>query len=117
MMRIALVLAAAAAVALSAPAVHAQEVKTIRPGMTEADVRAAWGAPVTSRKVGEYAYLFYENGCLRTCGTYDLVVLQGGQVVDAIARGKEHNYDGVSSSPADRAPAYTPPSDSVRRTS
>lgn len=116
-MRIAPVLAAAAALALGAPAVRAQEVKTIRPGMTEADVRAAWGAPVTSRKVGEYTYLFYENGCLRACGTYDLVVLQAGQVVDAITRGKDHNYDGVSSSPADRAPGYTPPSDSVRRTS
>ncbi|HEY8105507.1 MAG TPA: outer membrane protein assembly factor BamE [Gemmatimonadales bacterium] len=110
-------LLAAAAVTLSAPPLQAQDVQTIRPGMTEAEVRAAWGTPVTSRKVGDYAYLFYENGCLRSCGTYDLVVLQGGQVVDAIARGKNHNYDGVSSSPADRAPRYTPPSDSARRSS
>ena len=105
---------AAIAMAVSARALHAQDVKTIRPGMTEAEVRSAWGAPVTSRKVGDYAYLFYENGCLRTCGTYDLVVLQGGQVVDAIVRGKDHNYDGVSSSPADRKPRFTPP-DSARR--
>ena len=110
-------LLAAAALTLSPPRLRAQAVQTIRPGMTEAEVRATWGAPVTSRKVGDYAYLFYENGCLRACGTYDLVVLQGGQVVDAIARGKNHIYDGVSSSPADRAPHYTPPSDSARRSS
>lgn len=98
-----------------APAAHAQDVKTIRPGMSEAEVRAAWGDPITSRKTGDYAYLFYQNGCLRACGTYDVVILQGGQVVDAIARGKEHQYDGVSSSPADRAPRYTPPRDSSER--
>jgi hypothetical protein len=99
----------------AAPAVDAQEVKTIRPGMSEAEVRAAWGEPVTSRKTGDYAYLFYQNGCLRTCGTYDVVILQGGQVVDAIARGKDHQYDGVSSSPAARAPHYTPPTDSAEK--
>jgi hypothetical protein len=115
-MRIMPLLTAAAVFALGAPAARAQDVKTIRPGMTEADVRAAWGAPVTSRKAGDYTYLFYENGCLRTCGTYDLVILQGGQVVDAVVRGKDHHYDGVSSSPADRKPRYTPPSDSASRT-
>jgi hypothetical protein len=114
-MRIAPVLAAAAVLALGAPAARAQEVKTIHPGMTDAEVRTAWGEPVTSRKAGDYSYLFYENGCLRTCGTYDLVILQGGQVVDAIVRGKDHHYDGVSSSPADRKPHYTPPSDSAPR--
>lgn len=98
-----------------APAAHAQDVKTIRPGMSEAEVRTAWGEPVTKRTTGDYAYLFYQNGCLRVCGTYDVVILQGGQVVDAIARGKEHQYDGVSSSPADRAPRYTPPRDSSER--
>ena len=115
-MRIAPILAAAAVLALGAPAAHAQEVKTIRPGMTEGEVEAAWGAPVTSRKAGDYTYLFYENGCLRTCGTYDLVIFQGGQVIDAIVRGKDHHYDGVSSSPADRKPHYTAPSDSAPRT-
>jgi hypothetical protein len=112
MMRVGLMLLI---LALAAPAAHAQDVKTIRPGMSEAEVRAAWGDPITSRKTGDYAYLFYQNGCLRACGTYDVVILQGGQVVDAIARGKEHQYDGVSSSPADRAPHYTPPGDSAER--
>lgn len=115
-MRAAPLLAVAALLALGAPAARAQDVKTIRPGMTEAEVRAAWGEPVTSRTAGDYTYLFYENGCLRACGTYDLVIFQGGQVVDAIVRGKDHRYDGVSSSPPDRKPHYTPPSDSAQRT-
>jgi hypothetical protein len=115
-MRIALILAATALLALGAPAARAQDVKTIRPGMTEAEVRSSWGDPVTNRKAGDFAYLFYQNGCLRTCGTYDVVILQGGQVIDAIARAKDHAYDGVSSSPADRKPHYTPPSDSALRT-
>jgi hypothetical protein len=84
-------------------------VATIRPGMTEAEVRATWGKPVIARSRGAYTYLFYENGCLRTCGTYDVVMLEGGQVVDAIVRGSGHRYDGVSSSPPDRAPGYTRP--------
>ena len=35
--------------------------------------------------------------------------VENGQVVDAIARSRNHRYDGVSSSPADRAPGFTPP--------
>jgi hypothetical protein len=103
---IALPLQRAAAQAASPAGVN---VATIRPGMTDAEVRAAWGKPVTERSRGAYTYLFYENGCLRTCGTYDVVILEGGQVVDAIVRGSGHRYDGVSSSPPDRAPGYTRP--------
>ncbi|HEY6947481.1 MAG TPA: hypothetical protein VI297_01590 [Gemmatimonadales bacterium] len=115
-MRIAPIVTAAAVLALGASPARGQNAKTIRPGMTEAEVRATWGAPVTSRTAGDYTYLFYENGCLRSCGTYDLVIFQGGQVVDAIVRGKDHHYDGVSSSPADRKPHFTAPSDSAPRT-
>jgi len=104
----AVLLAAAAALAGAAP-VAAQEPATVRPGMPEAGVRAAWGEPVTARSRGPYTYLFYENGCLRSCGTYDVVILEGGQVVDAIVRAPAHRYDGVSSSPPDRAPGFTPP--------
>jgi hypothetical protein len=104
-------LVGAAAVLGALPAVRlaAQTPATIRPGMTEAEVRAAWGAPVASRTRGDFGYLFYDNGCLKRCGTYDVVLLQGGQVVDAVVRGAGHHYDGVSSSPPDRAPRYTPP--------
>ena len=85
----------------------AQEPKTIKPGMTEADVRAAWGEPLTARSAGNMKYLYYRNDCLRRCGTYDVVFLEGGQVVDAIVRDKGRRYDGVSSSPEDRKPQPT----------
>jgi hypothetical protein len=83
------------------------EATAIKPGMTEADVRAAWGEPLTLRKLGEMTYLYYRNDCLRRCGTYDVVFLEGGQVVDAIVRDRGHRYDGVSSSPPDRKPSAT----------
>ena len=97
-----------AALALARPAV-AQDPAIIRPGMSEADVIAAWGEPLARRTRGAFTYLHFPTDCLKACGTYDLVILEGGQVVDAIARSKNHRYDGVSSSPADRAPAFTPP--------
>lgn len=92
-----------------APAVQAQEPASIRPGMTEAEVTAAWGEPLARRTRGAFTYLHFPTDCLKECGTYDVVILEGGQVVDAIARSKNHRYDGVSSSPADRAPGFTPP--------
>jgi hypothetical protein len=87
----------------------AQEPRTIKPGMTEAEVRAIWGATLTARKIGNMTYLYYRNGCLKRCGTYDVVFLEDGQVVDAIVRDKERRYDGISSSPVDRKPAATKP--------
>lgn len=80
---------------------------TVRPGMTEAQVRAAWGAPSGTRARGDFTYLFFANGCQPACGVQDVVILERGQVVDAVARGKGHRYDGVSSSPAGRAPSPT----------
>ena len=85
-------------------------VQAIRPGMTEDQVVASLGTPVAVRKAGNFTYLYFENDCLKRCGTFDLVILQGGQTVDAIARASYHRYDGVSSSPNDRLPEYTPPS-------
>jgi len=97
-------------VALALPCtVAAQEPATIRPGMSEADVIAAWGEPLARRSRGAFTYLHFQTDCLKECGTYDVVILEGGQVVDAIARSKNHRYDGVSSSPVDRAPGFTPP--------
>lgn len=86
------------------------QVKVIRAGMSEAEVRVSWGEPLTVRRRGAFSYMFYENGCLKTCGMHDLVILEGGQVTDAIARASYHAYEGVSSSPGDRAPGFTPPS-------
>ena len=80
---------------------------TVRPGMREAQVLAAWGASSGSRARGDYTYLFFANGCQPACGIQDVVILERGQVIDAIARDPRHRYDGVSSSPAGRAPSPT----------
>ena len=85
------------------------DVMTIRPGMTQAEVVASWGKPLKSVTSGDYTYLFYANDCLKTCGGDDVVILERGQVVDAIARASYHAYDGIASSSPDRTPGYTPP--------
>jgi len=106
--RLLLVLAGAAA--LTASPIAAQDTtNAVRPGMTDADVRARWGEPVAVRHVNDWTYLFYRNGEEREFGYYDTVFLQGGQVVDAIVRAAEHVYLGTSSSPPGRMPAFTPP--------
>lgn len=99
---LALVLAAA----LAAP-VAAQDMKTIKPGMTQAEVVAAWGDYLTARKAGNMLYMYYKNDCMKRCGTYDVVFLENGQVVDAVVRDSHRAYDGVASSPKDRKPEPT----------
>ncbi|MEP6573466.1 MAG: hypothetical protein ABJD11_12250 [Gemmatimonadota bacterium] len=94
---------------LSARPALAQGVKTIKPGMTTAEVKATWGAPLAERTYGNYTYLSYDNGCVKSCGTYDTVILEKGQVVDAIVRGSMHAYSGMSSSPVGRKPEATLP--------
>jgi hypothetical protein len=96
-----------AASAFSAASAVGQDVKTIKPGMTEAEVRANWGEPMTARKAGNMTYLYYKNDCLRSCGTYDVVFLENGQVVDAVVRDSHRAYDGIASSPRDRKPEAT----------
>lgn len=90
---------------------------TIAPGMTESQIYTLWGAPVAVRHLGTRTYLFFHNGCERTCGTADMVTLENGQVVDAITRWPGHGYSGKSSAPkGGRAPApaaSTAPADSV----
>jgi hypothetical protein len=85
------------------------DVMTIRPGMTQAEVVASWGKPLKSVSSGDYTYLFYANDCLKTCGGDDVVILERGQVIDAIARASYHAYDGIASSTPDRKPGYTAP--------
>lgn len=80
---------------------------TVAPGMTERDVYSLWGAPVAVRRAAEYTYLYFPNGCEKTCGTLDLVILENGQVVDAIVRWPGHGYSGESSSPPGRVPFPT----------
>ncbi len=82
---------------------------TVDPGMTRDEVVAIWGPPVADRGAGPWTYLFYRNGCEVTCGTFDVVLLENGQVVDAIVRAPGHVYSGVSSSPPERPAEFTPP--------
>jgi hypothetical protein len=78
----------------------------VRPGMTAAEVTAAWGAPTSTRTRGDFTYLNYPSSCMPGCGTQDVVILQGGKVVDAIARSSNHPYDGPSSLTG-KAPGFT----------
>ncbi len=82
---------------------------TVDPGMSRAQVVAVWGEPAVERSLGDWLYLHYRNGCEVSCGTSDVVMLQGGQVVDAIVRGPGHTYSGTSSSPPGRVGVFTPP--------
>ncbi len=91
-----------------------QDTGTIAPGMTEREVYALWGAPAAVRRVGEYTYLFFQNGCEYTCGTMDVVTLQNGAVVDAIVRWDGHGYAGESTSPPGTMPGPSRGGDTLR---
>jgi hypothetical protein len=82
---------------------------TVNPGMTRDEVIGVWGSPIAERSSGANTFLFYRNGCEVTCGMLDVVFLEGGQVVDAVVRGRGHVYGGTSSSPPDRAARPTLP--------
>lgn len=94
-----------------APAAAAaqEQVATISPGMSVAEVEASWGKAGVTRTDGDQTFLFYKNDCLKRCGTFDVVILEGGKVVDAIVRASYHRYDGTSSSPAGTTPHFTRP--------
>lgn len=95
-----------AAAVLTGSAGAAQAQMPVRPGMTAEEVTAAWGAPSATRTRGEYTYLSYPSSCMPDCGTQDVVILQGGKVVDAIARSSNHPYEGASSLTG-KAPGFT----------
>jgi len=82
---------------VSALPLSAQAVVT--PGMQKAQVLATLGAPAIERTTGGATYLFYRNGCERTCGMNDLVILDQGAVVDAVFRSAKRKFSGASSSP------------------
>jgi len=87
---------------------------TVNPGMSEREVYELWAAPAAVRRVGEYTYLFFRNGCEYTCGTMDVVTLKDGRVVDAIVRWDGHGYSGESSSPPGRVPVANPGGDTLQ---
>ena len=110
---------ARAAMALPSSASAQQAPATIDPGMTRAQVVAKLGAPLSSRSFEGFTYLLYRNGCEKTCGMNDLVVLDSDKVVDAVFRTPARKYTGTSSSPRmiprteaarDAKPAARPPS-------
>lgn len=82
---------------------------TVSPGMSRDDVIAVWGPPVTERMLGAWTYLYFRNGCEASCGTFDVVFLENGQVVNAIVRGPGHTYGGVSTSPPGQPGKATKP--------
>ena len=87
------------AVAIAASPAVGQGPPTIDPGMTQAQVVAKLGEPLSTRTYDGHTYLLYKNGCERSCGMSDLVVLDSGKVVDAIFRSNARRYSGASSSP------------------
>jgi hypothetical protein len=87
---------------------------TIAPGTSERDIYAVWGQPAAVRRVGDYTYVFFQNGCEYTCGTMDVVTLQNDSVVDAIVRWPGHRYAGESSSPPGKKPFPNPGGDTLR---
>ena len=89
------------ALSLIATPLMAQEARSsIDPGMTREEVVARLGKPLNERSSGTHTYMFYRNGCEKTCGMNDLVVLEDGKVVDAVFRNGVRSYTGTSSSPA-----------------
>jgi len=105
-----ILLTALAGLALTAATASAQDSTTaVRPGMSEADVRARWGEPLAVRRANEWTFMHYVNGVEDSYRYHDGVFLQNGQVVDAIVRMPGRLYLGQSSSPPDRYPEFTPP--------
>src|SRR5690242_16741144 len=83
----------------TAVSLGAQGAVTIDPGMTRDQVVAKLGDPLSVRSYDGHTYLLYKNGCEKTCGMNDLVVLDSGKVVDAVFRAAGRKYSGTSSSP------------------
>ncbi|NUO62540.1 MAG: hypothetical protein HOQ11_11100 [Gemmatimonadaceae bacterium] len=89
------------ALSLVAAPLMAQEARnTIDPGMTRDEVVQRLGKPLNERTSGTHTYMFYRNGCEKSCGMNDLVVLEDGKVVDAVFRNGVRAYSGASSSPS-----------------
>lgn len=84
------------ALAVGAATGHAQT--TIRPGMTQAEVVAAFGPPAAVRTADGWTYLYYSNGCPRRCGSDDVVFLRDGRVVAAVLRSPRRRFAGPPAS-------------------
>jgi hypothetical protein len=78
--------------------------------MTRDEVIGVWGPPEAERTLGGWTYLYFRNGCEVSCGTFDVVFLENGAVVNAIVRAAAHTYGGTSTSPPGAVGRATPPS-------
>ncbi len=96
------------AILFVASAATAQDVRTIAPGMTADEVKAEYGQPDGVSARGPFTYYFYNNGCEYECGFPDLIILENGQVVDAVLRAPWNEYAGESSSPKGTVARPTP---------
>lgn len=94
------------ALAAGAP-LGAQSDATIDPGMTREQVIERLGKPLNERKTGNSWFMFYRNGCEKTCGMNDLVILEDDKVVDAIFRAPSRHYSVASTSPTGVRPERT----------
>jgi hypothetical protein len=94
-----LTLLASLVVAVAAPLCAQDTEQTIDPGMTRDQVIEHLGKPLNERKTGNAWFMFYRNGCERTCGMNDVVILENDKVVDAIFRSPSRHYSAASSSP------------------
>lgn len=103
--KLALTFAALGAGLLALPLAAGAQV--IDPGMTREQVLERLGQPNGERTTGAYTYIFFRNGCERTCGMSDLVILENGAVVDAIFRRAGRSFSGSSSSPTGTRPEPT----------
>ncbi|MDQ3556917.1 MAG: outer membrane protein assembly factor BamE, partial [Gemmatimonadota bacterium] len=88
------------ALLLALPTAAAAQTGPIRAGMSEAEVRSAFGAPALTRTSGEWSYLFYRNACTPRCGSDDVVFLRDGAVVTAVLRTPARRFSGPAASPA-----------------
>jgi outer membrane protein assembly factor BamE (lipoprotein component of BamABCDE complex) len=71
----------------------------IDPGMTKAEVIEHLGPPQSVKTSDTLTFIYYRNGCEKTCGMSDVVTLSRDKVVDAIFRDPNRKYTGESSSP------------------
>jgi hypothetical protein len=67
--------------------------------MSKTQVIEHLGQPSSVKTADTALYMFYPNGCLKTCGMNDVVILVHDKVVDAIFRDPNRKYTGESSSP------------------
>ncbi|HEX5726409.1 MAG TPA: hypothetical protein VFX98_13130 [Longimicrobiaceae bacterium] len=93
--------------ALAAAPTEAQARDTVYEGMTEAEVVAVLGPPALVRRVDEWSYLFYPNGCPIICGKDDVVFLRGCRVVAGILLRSDRYWAGPGANAALR---WTEPS-------